>query len=116
MKWRLQFISLALTMGLLMITGIHLAEKGIQRVEGISDGPAQSFQVTQREDGKMEMTVLGREYSLQDTNVLPIFQSESSTRDPTEDEYKSRHSWGNQIGHWMTSISQKALNWVTRFE
>ncbi|RKD23982.1 hypothetical protein BEP19_06065 [Ammoniphilus oxalaticus] len=114
MKWRLQFMTLVALTGLLMITGIHLAEQGIRHVEGVADGPSQSFQLAQRGDGKMEMTVLGRDYVIEEETILPLFQTYSATSGAGK-EQPVRQPRGDQIGQWLTSISQKALEWMTRF-
>ena len=116
MKWRLLFILLVLTAGCMIIGGIHLAEKGIQRIDGIQDGPAQSFQIIRLENGVMEMTVLGREYSLKETPVLPMMKAVPRSPLPVQDIIEERNAWGNQIGQWLTSFSQKMTSWLTSFE
>lgn len=96
MKWRFQFILLVLIMACMIMGGIHLAERGIQRVDGIQDGPAESFHVARLENGKLEMTVLGKEYFIKDETVLPVFGSLSSPP-LANDEYRESFAWEKQI-------------------
>jgi hypothetical protein len=94
-----------------MIGGIYLAEKGTQRVDGIRDGPAQSFSIVRMEDGMLEMTVLGRQYFFHDGRQIP---PPSSTNQ--EDENSAAHSknWfsevGNFIGNQIRSFTRGLLD------
>lgn len=115
MKWRLQFISLVIFAGCMIMGGIHLAEKGVQRIDGIHNGPAQSFQITVLDNGKMEMTVFGREYSMLEEQGLSDMQSIPASALPEKEQDQERTVWGNQIGHWLTSTTQKLTNWFTHF-
>ncbi|MEW9667337.1 DUF3679 domain-containing protein [Ammoniphilus sp. 3BR4] len=115
MKWRIQFILLVMVMSCLVIGGIHLAEKGIQRVEGTEDGPAQSFHIARVDQGKMEMTVLGKQYSLSSQNTileesLPQSPVSSGSHDRSIENWAS--SMGNHVGRWMTSATQELMDWV----
>jgi hypothetical protein len=65
-KWRLQFIFLVMLMAFLILGGIHLAEQGTQRLDGFTDGPSQSFHITRENQGEIEMTVLGKQYSVKE--------------------------------------------------
>lgn len=112
--WRIQFVALLFAMSVFVGAGVYFVEKGIQRIDGVADGPAQSFQVTQRADGKMDMTVLGREYVIENDAILPMIES-IPFRDIDFDARPERFSWGNEIGRRVTDLSQKALDWMTRF-
>lgn len=116
MKWRLQFILLVLFTGCIIMGGIHLAERGIQSIDGIQNGPAQSFQITRLDNGKMEMTVLGRDYSIQEMPSLPVMQSSPNTPPPANGKERERTAWGNQIGQWLTSYTQKLTSWFAHFD
>jgi hypothetical protein len=66
MKWRLQFIFLVMLMAFLILGGIHLAEEGTRQLDGFTDGPSQSFHITRANQGEIEMTVLGKQYSVKE--------------------------------------------------
>jgi hypothetical protein len=115
LKWRLQFIMLVMLLPGVMIGGIYLAEKGTQRVDGIRDGPAQSFSIVRMEDGMLEMTVLGRQYFVHDgRQVQP--PSSKSLDAKQEDENSAAHSknWfsevGNFIGNQIRSFTRGLLD------
>ncbi|WP_167577566.1 DUF3679 domain-containing protein [Ammoniphilus sp. YIM 78166] len=108
MKWRIQFIVLVMFMSCLVIGGIHLAEKGIHRVEGLDHEPKQSFDITRAEHGKLEMTVLGRQYSLEQ-DIIPERSSPPPSERPSEN-WASKI--GNEVGTWMTLASQKLMGWL----
>lgn len=116
MKWRIQFILLVMVMSCLVIGGIHLAEKGIQRVEGTEDGPVQSFNIARVDQGKMEMTVLGRQYSITNQQDLPheeMTQDSSVSSPPSQQHMENWASTiGNRVGRWMTTSTQKLMNWL----
>jgi len=96
--------------------GIHLAERGIQRIDGIQNGPVQSFQITRMDNGSMEMTVLGREYFIRDMPNLPVLQSSPNPPPPDQDMDRERKAWGNQIGYWLTSYTQKLTSWLSHLD
>lgn len=117
MKWRIQFILLVMVMTCFVIGGIHLAEKGIQRVEGTEDGPTQSFHIARVDQGTMEMTVLGKQYSLSSQvsmleESLPKDPSPVSTIEKETPIVNWTSSIGNHVGRWMTSATQKLMDWV----
>lgn len=110
MKWRIQFIFLVVSMFGLILGGIHLAEKGIQRVEGTQDGPAQSFHIARLENGRLDMTVLGRDYSLDKEAISPVIETFSAAGDSsTEQEHPSSFS---EMGNWIATSVQKLLHGV----
>lgn len=112
MKWRIQFIFLVVTMFGLIMGGIHLAEKGIQRVEGTQDGPTQSFHITRLENGILDMTVLGKDYSLKNEAITPVFQTLPAAGVSGANQEQPSGSAGYWIGNWIASYSQKLLSWL----
>ena len=62
------------------------------------------------------MTVLGREYSLHETTVPPMMKAVPNSPLLEQDLIEERNAWGNQIGQWLTSFTQKLTSWLTSFE
>lgn len=112
MKWRFQFIFLVVAMFGLIFGGIHLAEKGIQRVEGTQDGPAQSFHIARLENGKLDMTVLGRDYTLDKEALRPVIETFSPSGVSSADQAPLSESTGDELKSWMSSYVQRVLAWL----
>ncbi|HJV44598.1 MAG TPA: DUF3679 domain-containing protein [Bacillota bacterium] len=100
MKWRIQFLILVTVMSGLVLGGIHLAEEGIQRVDGMRSS-SEAFHIARAESGKLEMTVLGRHYQLQDQGIITV---------------PERKNWmsitGNTLGGWITTTVKGMIIWV----
>lgn len=110
MKWRIQFFLLVAVMGAFVLGGIHLAERGIKRVDGFTNGPVQSFQIARQENGRLEMTVFGRQFS--------FYQNpEAFTADtPSGTPHNGRMDWPGiierYVDSWVTAISK---TWKDKF-
>jgi hypothetical protein len=116
MKWRIQFILLVTLMSCFVIGGIHLAEKGTQRVDG-AWGSSQSFNINRADSGSLEMTVLGKSYSIEDEGIVPFtgqapVESGNVAQD-TKQEHNLFSAAGNTFGGWLSGVAKKV---VTRFQ
>jgi hypothetical protein len=103
MKVTLQFSILVLFLFFGVLMGIQTAEKGIYRIEGAPQGTVtQSLHLSSKGEGQLEVAVLGKTYQAPDA----IKQVKHTKNRVSE--------IGNGIGHWLTDVTRKGLEWIIK--
>ncbi|GAB7386591.1 hypothetical protein BSNK01_04260 [Bacillaceae bacterium] len=114
MKLFIQFFVLVVFLFFGVLLGIHTAEKGIYRISGTPDKPAQSFHITKIDDGKVEISVLGNRYKVE--NVDEITEEVQKKKEALEKQINEKHSrisqLGNWLGDWFRKLTRKGIDWL----
>ncbi|WP_027417686.1 DUF3679 domain-containing protein [Aneurinibacillus terranovensis] len=101
MKFSAVFFSLVVVMFVGIMTGINVAQSGIERIEGAPYQSTKAFQIKKVDQGKIEVEVFGRQVN-GENRVLAVYPGNLLT------------NIGSTMRDWVTTNTRQALEWLMK--